>query len=158
MWPAPFSEHPLTFPLNESRSEYFKLVSSVHGMRQCSFCLYREMRELLASLKFTPTEVDSRVFIGLNVHRQVIILCVEDIFLMSRTKEATLSFSEKLGQQLEIKHRPSTCFWERLRFPQTVCFSIKLNTSTTSEYLINCREAKSALDRSIQRPDDTARN
>ena len=64
------------------------------------------MREVLVWLKFTPTEVDPCVFIGPDEHGQVLILCVEDILLMSRTKEAAFSFSKKPDRQLEIKHRP----------------------------------------------------
>ena len=145
----------------QSESSHFKLVSSVYGMKQSPRCFYRKMKEVLASLDFTPTGVDPCVFIGPREHRQILILYVDDSILMSRTEEAAVAFLEKLGQKLEIKYRPLNCFLgieiETLPHGLFLHQTKYVNDLLNKYDMTNCREAKSPLDRSIYQPDDTQR-
>ena len=143
----------------KSSAKYFRLLSSIYGLHQSPRCFYKKMREVLASLCFTPSEADPCVFIGPTKYRQTLVLYVDDCVLMSNTQEAAVAFLEKLGEKLEIKYRPLNCF---LGIEiQTLQDGLFLHQTKYIEDLLkkynmtDCRDAKSPLDRSIYQPDDS---
>ena len=93
-----------------SKAEYFRLISSVYGLRQSPRCFYREMREILAPLGFIPCEVDPCVFIGPKEQRAALILYVDDMVTMGKSESFIKSFLDTLGQELELTYRPLDCF------------------------------------------------